>query len=111
MSAALLEYVETTQLVNDLTSRTDQRTDGPPNLMPIKDPATVRTQASTATEIARRQVQAIAAAGLDPSYLQWNSRWGEQLAFDASRAPPRSRLCTVWSTSGSPSCRAGCSSP
>ena len=27
------------------------------------------------------EVQAIAAAGLDPSYLQWNSRWGAQLAF------------------------------
>ena len=81
MAAALLEYVETTQLVNDLTSPTTQRTDGPPNLMPIKDPATVRTQASTAKEIARSQVQAIAAAGRDPSYLQWNSRWGEQLAF------------------------------
>ena len=52
MSAALLEYVETTQLVNDLTSPTAQRPGGPPNLMPIKDPATVRTQASTATEIA-----------------------------------------------------------
>jgi hypothetical protein len=81
MSVALLEYVESTQLVNDLTADESQRTDRPPNLVPIKDPAMVRNQAQTADEIARAQVRVIAAAGRDTSFVQWNSRWGADLAF------------------------------
>jgi hypothetical protein len=81
MSVALLEYVETTQLVNDLTLRGANGKDGPPNLEPIKDPATVHTQALNADEIARRRIRDIAAAGLDPGFVQWNSRWGADLAF------------------------------
>jgi Lon protease-like protein len=81
MSVALLEYVETTQLVNDLTSAASQRTDRPPNLLPIKDPSILRNQAQTADEIARAQVRGIAVAGRDPSFVQWNNRWGADLAF------------------------------
>jgi len=81
MSVALLEYVESTQLVNDLTLRNANGDDGPPNLAPIKDPATVRTQALNADEIAQGRIRAIAAAGLDPSFVRWNSRWGADLAF------------------------------
>jgi hypothetical protein len=82
MSLALLEYVETTQVVNDLTSRNSRSENGPPNLQPITDPAIVRTQARVAAGIARRRVRVIAAAGLDPSFVQWNSRWGEDLSFE-----------------------------
>jgi len=81
MSVALLEYVETTQLVNDLTLRNANGKDGPPNLEPIRDPATVHTQALNADEIARRRIGEIAAAGLDPGFVQWNSEWGADLAF------------------------------
>jgi hypothetical protein len=81
LSVALLEYVESTQLVNDLTYRNGSGIDGPPNLAPIKDPVMVRTQAQTADAIARKQVRDIAAAGVDPSFVQWNSRWGADLAF------------------------------
>jgi hypothetical protein len=81
MSVALLEYVETTQLVNDLTYRDSKGNESPPNLEPIKDPATVHTQALNADEIARRRIRDIAAARLDPAFVQWNSRWGADLAF------------------------------
>jgi Lon protease (S16) C-terminal proteolytic domain len=81
LSVALLEYVETTQQVNDLTYRNGNGKDGPPNLAPIKDPATVRTQAFNADEIAQRRIRDIAAAGLDPAFVQWNSQWGADLAF------------------------------
>jgi hypothetical protein len=81
MSVALLEYVESTQLVNDLTYRNGSGIDGPPNLAPIKDPLMVRAQAQTADAIARGQVREIAAAGLDSSFVQWNSEWGADLAF------------------------------
>jgi hypothetical protein len=81
LSLGLLEYVETTQLVNDLTYRSAAGVNGPPNLEPIKDYATVRTQALNADEIARRRIGDIAAAGLDPSFVQWNSEWGADLAF------------------------------
>ena len=81
LSVALLEYVETTQLVNQLTAEEGQGTDLPPNLLPIADPSVLRAQAETADEIATTQVGAIAAAGLDPSFVQWNSRWGADLAF------------------------------
>jgi hypothetical protein len=81
MAVALLEYVETTQLVNDLTYRDEKGADGPPNLAPIKDPATVRTQALNADEIAKERIRDIAAAGVDPSFVQWNSQWGADLAF------------------------------
>lgn len=81
MSAALLDYVETTQLVNDLTSRDFEGADGPPNLAPIEDPVTVRTQARVADDIAAAQVKAIASVGMDPSYVRWNSQWGADLAF------------------------------
>lgn len=81
MSEALLECVETAQLVNDLTERDANGNDGPPNLGRIEDPATVRTEAQSADEIAHRRIRDIAAAGLDPSFLQWNSRWGVDLAL------------------------------
>jgi hypothetical protein len=81
LAVALLEYVESTQLVNDLTSHARPGSEAPPNLEPIEDPRAVRTQARTAEEIAREQVREIAAAGLDPSFVQWNSRWGADLAF------------------------------
>ena len=81
LGAALLEYVETTQLVNDLTSRPLLGTSSPPNTQPIKDPAVVERQATTAASITASQTAAVAAAGLDASYLQWNSQWGQELAF------------------------------
>jgi hypothetical protein len=81
MSVALLEYVESTQLVNDLTYRNGATTGAPPNLAPIKDRAVVRTQAQTADAIARQQVREIYANGVDPAFVQWNSRWGADLAF------------------------------
>jgi hypothetical protein len=81
MAAALLEYVETTQLTNDLTAPRDAREDRPPNLLPIKSVAAVRTEAATAAAITRDQARTLTAAGRNPSYLQWNSRWGELLAF------------------------------
>ncbi len=81
LGAALLEYVETTQLVNDLTSRPLAGTTSPPNTLPIKDPAVVARQATTAATTTAAQTTAITAAGLDASYLQWNSKWGQELAF------------------------------
>jgi hypothetical protein len=81
LSVALLEYVETTQLVNHLTLDEGRGTDVPPNLQPINDPAMVHTQAQNADEIATTQIHTIAGAGLDPSFVQWNSRWGADLAF------------------------------
>jgi Lon protease (S16) C-terminal proteolytic domain len=81
MSVALLEYVESTQVVNDLTYRDPEGNDGPPNLARIKDQTTVHTQALNADEIVNRRIRDIAAAGLDPSFVQWNSRWGADLAF------------------------------
>jgi hypothetical protein len=81
LGAALLAYVETTQLVNDLTSRSLPLTSSPPNTLPIRDPAAVARQATTAATVTASQTAAITAAGLDASYLQWNSRWGEELAF------------------------------
>lgn len=86
MAAALLEYVETTQLVNDLTAQPVTGLSVPPNLLPVRDPATLATQASNATNIASQQAQLIADAGLDPTYLQWNSRWG---AILSSKSLPR----------------------
>jgi hypothetical protein len=80
MSVALLEYVETTQMVNDLTANAGPA-GGPPNLAPIKDPFTVRTQARSAQAIARAQAAQATAVGLDPGYLQWNSRWGTALSL------------------------------
>jgi hypothetical protein len=81
MSVALLEYVETTQVVNDLTARNSRSENGPPNLQPIADPGIVQTQARVAAAIARRRVRVIDDAGLDPSFVEWNSRWGEDLSF------------------------------
>ena len=81
LGAALLEYVETTQLVNDLTSRPLAGTSSPPNTQPIKDDAVVERQATTAAGITASQTAAVTAAGLDPSYLQWNSQWGQELSF------------------------------
>jgi hypothetical protein len=81
MAAALLEYVETTQLTNDLTAPRDAGDDRAPNLLPIKSVAAVRTEAATAAAITRDQARTLTAAGRDPSYLRWNSRWGELLAF------------------------------
>ena len=81
LGAALLAYVETTQLVNDLTSRSLPGTSSPPNTLPIKDPDVVARQATTAATITAEQTAAVTAAGLDTSYLQWNSQWGQELAF------------------------------
>jgi hypothetical protein len=81
LAAALLEYVETTQLVNDLTQHQSDALQTPPNLAPIKDPQTLQIQARSANQIANAQVRRIAAAGLDPSYVRWNNRWGADLAF------------------------------
>ena len=81
LGAALLEYVETTQLVNDLTSRSLPGTSSPPNTLPIKDPDVVARQATTAATITAEQTAAVNAAGLDASYLEWNSQWGQELAF------------------------------
>jgi hypothetical protein len=81
LSVALLKYVESTQLVNDLTYRDSAALDEPPNLAPIKDPETVLGQARTAAAITSEQVGGLAAAGLDPAFVQWNSRWGADLAF------------------------------
>ena len=81
LSVALLKYVESTQLVNDLTFRDSAALDEPPNLAPIKDPETVLGQARTAAAITTEQVAGLAAAGLDPAFVQWNSRWGADLAF------------------------------
>jgi hypothetical protein len=81
MSAALLEYVQITQLVNDLTERDAKGNDGPPNLAPIKDPATVRTQALSADETAHGSIRDIVAAGEDPSLVQWKSQRGADVAF------------------------------
>jgi hypothetical protein len=78
LSVALLEDVQSTQLVNNLSNSSSS---GPPNLAPIKDPLTVRTQASTSNAIASEQVRELAAAGRDPSFLQWNSQWGADLSF------------------------------
>jgi hypothetical protein len=81
LSVALLKYVESTQLVNDLTFRDSAALDEPPNLAPIKDPETVLGQARTAAAITSEQVGGLAAAGLDPAFVQWNSAWGADLAF------------------------------
>jgi hypothetical protein len=37
--------------------------------------------ARTADAIAFQQVRELAAAGRDPSFVQWNSQWGADLAF------------------------------
>lgn len=81
MAAALLDYVETTQLVNDLTARGHTGDDRPPNLDPIKDPAEVQRQSRVADEIATSQSRAIASVGMDPSYVRWNSQWGADVAL------------------------------
>jgi Lon protease (S16) C-terminal proteolytic domain len=81
LSVALLKYVESTQLVNDLTFRDSAALDEPPNLAPIKDPETVLAQARTAAAITSEELGGLAAAGLDPAFVQWNSRWGADLAF------------------------------
>ncbi|MEX0768577.1 MAG: S16 family serine protease [Microthrixaceae bacterium] len=81
LAAALLDFVETTQLVNNLTVRSNSSKPQPPNLQPISNPQTVRNQAVTADEIALSQTRVIAAEGLDPSYVRWNKEWGANLAF------------------------------
>jgi hypothetical protein len=81
LGVAMLSFVETTQLVNDLTQGAAGNRDEPPNLEPIKDQAQVRTEAETGRQIARSQVRKIHAAGLDPSSIQWHSQWGADLAF------------------------------
>ncbi len=80
MALALLQYVETTQLVN-LTNGNLQPTVGPPNLAPIRDAEAVRNEALSAQKIADTQAGLIAAAGLDPTYLEWNNKWGADLAL------------------------------
>lgn len=93
LAAALLKYVESTQLVNDLTYRNSSGNDGPPNLAPIKNPLTVRTQAQTADAIARTVVREVAAEGRDTSFVQWNSQWGADLAL--GRLPNRTQEQTL----------------
>lgn len=39
------------------------------------------TQATTAARITAVQTTVITGAGLDAPYLQWNSQWGQELAF------------------------------
>ncbi len=85
--------MESTQLVNDLTYRNSSGNDGPPNLAPIKNPLTVRTQAQTADAIARTVVREVAAEGRDTSFVQWNSQWGADLAL--GRLPNRTQEQTL----------------
>ena len=80
MALALLQYVETAQLVN-LANGNLQPTVGPPNLAPIRDAEAVRNEALSAQKIADTQAGLIAAAGLDPTYLEWNNKWGADLAL------------------------------
>ena len=77
----MLSFVETTQLVNNLTAQASGGGDEPPNLLPIKDPEQVQAEARSANRIAKDQVRRIHAAGLDPSAIQWHSQWGAHLAF------------------------------
>lgn len=81
LGAALLEYVETTQLVNNLTSQSLTAASSAPNSLPIQDRTVVARQARTAATITADQTAVVTGAGLDPSYLQWNSQWGQELAF------------------------------
>jgi Lon protease (S16) C-terminal proteolytic domain len=80
MALALVQYVETAQLVN-LANGNLQPTVGPPNLAPIRDAEAVRNEALSAQKIADTQAGLIAAAGLDPTYLEWNNKWGADLAL------------------------------
>lgn len=80
LSAAVLDYIETTQLVMGLTSETPGG-DGPPNQLPVRDQAAVRADAEIAQGVVTKQTRQITAAGLDPSYLRWNGQWGADLAF------------------------------
>ena len=81
LGVAMLSFVETTQLVNNLTAQASSTGDDPPNLLPIKDPEQVQSEAEAANRIAKGQVRKIHAAGLDPSAIQWHSQWGADLAF------------------------------
>ncbi|GEM_PF-2475336 len=69
MSATLVDFVETTLLVNEVT-RANYGADSLPNLEPIADAALLESQAKTAEEIAAGLVPTIAGEGLDPSYMQ-----------------------------------------
>jgi hypothetical protein len=80
MSAALVDFVSTTQLVNGLTRDAGGDLTSP-NLAPIKDPQTVSIQAEVADQIASTQIRSIAESGFDPSYVEWNKEWGADLAF------------------------------
>lgn len=80
LSAALEQFVVTAYQVNTLTN--DQGIlDAPPNLLPIANSAEFDTQAQVADETATAQMEAISAAGLDPSYVRWNSQWGANLSM------------------------------
>ena len=81
LGVAMLSFVETTQLVNNLTAQASTTGDDPPNLLPIKDPEQVQSEAEAANQIAKGQVRKIHAADLDPSAIQWHSQWGADLAF------------------------------
>lgn len=81
LGVAMLSFVETTQLVNNLTAQASATGDDPPNLLPIKDPEQVQSEAEAANRIAKGQVRKIHAADLDPSSIQWHSQWGADLAF------------------------------
>ena len=81
LGVAMLSFVETTQLVNNLTAQASATGDDPPNLLPIKDPEQVQSEAEAANQIAKGQVRKIHAADLDPSAIQWHSQWGADLAF------------------------------
>jgi len=81
LGVAMLSFVETTQLVNNLTAQASGGVDEPPTLLAIKDPEQVQAEALSANRIAKGQIRKIHAAGLDPSAIQWHSQWGADLVF------------------------------
>ncbi|MEI6621877.1 MAG: S16 family serine protease [Actinomycetes bacterium] len=81
-AAALQDFVDTTYLVNDLTSPGYTSANVPPNLAPVKDPETLRSQAGVADGIANTQAQTLSSMGLDPSYATWTNQWGSSLSLD-----------------------------
>jgi hypothetical protein len=65
--ATLEQFVVTACQVNTLTNG-QGILDAPANLLPIANSAEFDTQAQVADETATAQMEAISAAGLDPSY-------------------------------------------
>ena len=110
LSVALLEYVETTQLVNQLTAEEGQGTDLPPNLLPIADPSVLR---AAGRDRGRDRERRRSEPSPQPAWIRRSCNGtaaGEPISrSDTSRTRPTNRSCTVSSTSGSPSCNPGCS--